>query len=194
MVQTTNQIAAGLKCCPECSAQMPNSAGFCPGCGHSMANESGGVQKHGIGRDRLLGACAYCTFLPAIAFLLLEPYRRNSFVRFHSVQCLLFWLVSIVAAVLVRLLILFLVFVPSLARCWQFCVSRFRLWLHYSCGSFSWQRRFKARDLRSRLLAAWPRTIRVLRNRLHALIWRLLLGLVFGTFPRTLLGSGHSLP
>ena len=114
MVPGTNQIAAGLKCCPECSAQMPHSAGFCPGCGHSMVNESGGVQKHSIGRDRLLGACAYFTFLPAVAFLLFEPYRRNSFVRFHAVQCLLFWLVSVVAAVLVRVLISLLVFVPSL--------------------------------------------------------------------------------
>lgn len=29
---------------------------------------------------------AYLTFIPAIVFLVLEPYNRNSFVRFHAWQ------------------------------------------------------------------------------------------------------------
>lgn len=29
---------------------------------------------------------AYLTFIPAIVFLILEPYNRNSFVRFHAWQ------------------------------------------------------------------------------------------------------------
>jgi len=31
---------------------------------------------------------AYVTFIPAIIFLLLEPYSRNRFIRFHSFQCI----------------------------------------------------------------------------------------------------------
>jgi uncharacterized membrane protein len=31
---------------------------------------------------------AYFTIIPAIVFLLIEPYNRNRFVRFHSFQCL----------------------------------------------------------------------------------------------------------
>ena len=31
---------------------------------------------------------AYFTIIPAIIFLLIEPYNRNRFVRFHSFQCL----------------------------------------------------------------------------------------------------------
>jgi len=92
---------------------MPDSAAFCPGCGRSMQIQSAAREIVGDRREKLLGALAYLTFLPALAFLLLEPHRRNSFVRFHSVQCLLFWLISIAAAILVRLSILLLLFVPA---------------------------------------------------------------------------------
>jgi uncharacterized membrane protein len=42
-----------------------------------------------VGRlpENIAGMLAYL-LLPAIAFLYLEPYRRNWFVRFHSLQCL----------------------------------------------------------------------------------------------------------
>jgi uncharacterized membrane protein len=38
--------------------------------------------------DNVAGAVAYVTFVPAIVFLLLEPYNKNRFVRFHAFQCL----------------------------------------------------------------------------------------------------------
>ena len=41
--------------------------------------------------DRISGALAYLTFIPALVFLFIEPYQRNKFVRFHAVQSLLFW-------------------------------------------------------------------------------------------------------
>ena len=34
--------------------------------------------------DTAAGALAYVTIIPAIIFLLVEPYNKNSFVRFHS--------------------------------------------------------------------------------------------------------------
>jgi uncharacterized membrane protein len=37
----------------------------------------------------LAGALAYVTILPAIFFLLFEPYNKNPFVRFHAFQCIL---------------------------------------------------------------------------------------------------------
>lgn len=36
--------------------------------------------------DNAAGALAYVTIIPAIIFLIVEPYNRNSFVRFHSWQ------------------------------------------------------------------------------------------------------------
>jgi len=38
--------------------------------------------------DNVAGALAYVTFIPAIVFLVLEPYSKNRFIRFHSFQCL----------------------------------------------------------------------------------------------------------
>ena len=99
------ETAVVLKSCPDCAAQMPNSAAFCPGCGHSMQTQPVARQKLGVLGENLLGALTYFTFLPALAFLL-DPYRKNPFLRYHSIQCLLFWLVSMVASVLVRLLVL----------------------------------------------------------------------------------------
>jgi uncharacterized membrane protein len=39
--------------------------------------------------DNVAGALAYVTIIPAIIFLVVEPYNRNRFVRFHSFQCLI---------------------------------------------------------------------------------------------------------
>lgn len=38
--------------------------------------------------DNSVAAIAYITFIPAIAFLVLEPYKRSSYVRFHAWQCI----------------------------------------------------------------------------------------------------------
>jgi uncharacterized membrane protein len=36
--------------------------------------------------DNAAGALAYVTIIPAIIFLIAEPYNRSSFIRFHSWQ------------------------------------------------------------------------------------------------------------
>jgi len=33
---------------------------------------------------------AYITIVPAIVFLVLEPYNKSRFIRFHSFQCIFF--------------------------------------------------------------------------------------------------------
>jgi uncharacterized membrane protein len=112
MLPAMEQIDVGLKSCPVCAAQMPASAAFCPGCGRSMQIEVPAKQKPGSLRENFLGALAYVSFLPALVFLFLDPYRKNPFVRFHSIQCVLFWLVSVVLAVVVRVVFLGLLFIP----------------------------------------------------------------------------------
>jgi uncharacterized membrane protein len=104
--------AISLKSCPECAAQMPDSAAYCPGCGRSMQPDPLPKPKAANLRENFAGSAAYATFIPALAFLFIEPYRRNPFVRFHSVQCLLCWLVGVVVGVLLRILGLLLLFVP----------------------------------------------------------------------------------
>ena len=39
-------------------------------------------------------ALSYLTFIPAIIFLVLEPYNKSKFVRFHAVQCIAFTVVA----------------------------------------------------------------------------------------------------
>ncbi|HXJ85463.1 MAG TPA: hypothetical protein VMS18_01485 [Candidatus Binatia bacterium] len=112
MQPATEEIAIRLKSCPDCTAQMPDHAAFCPGCGRSMQTQAMPTRKVAFRRENLLGGLAYVTFLPAVAFLLRDPFRRDPSVRFHSVQCLLLWLVSAVAAALLRLFALLLLLIP----------------------------------------------------------------------------------
>ena len=40
--------------------------------------------------DNVAGMLAYVTIIPAIIFLVMEPYNKSRFVRFHAFQCLFF--------------------------------------------------------------------------------------------------------
>lgn len=70
------------------------------------------ADKAGQFRESIAGALAYVTFIPAILFLMLEPYKKNVFVRFHSVQCLLFWVATAAAVAAIRLAALLLFMIP----------------------------------------------------------------------------------
>jgi uncharacterized membrane protein len=79
--------------CPKCGTQIadgtacPKCAGSAsPGTGTAVATQAtaGGLE------DNVAGALAYVTIIPAIVFLVLEPFNRRRFVRFHSFQCLFF--------------------------------------------------------------------------------------------------------
>lgn len=74
------QIAEGAAC-PKCAAGAPAAAA--PAAGASTAPASGGGLT-----DNVAGALAYVTIIPAIVFLVLDPYNKNRFIRFHSFQCL----------------------------------------------------------------------------------------------------------
>src|ERR1051326_8571336 len=80
---------AELRSCPHCAAQMPGNAAFCPGCGRSMRSAVRAQGKVGGLSENIAGGLSYFTFLPALVFLLLEPFKKSGFVRFHSMQCLL---------------------------------------------------------------------------------------------------------
>ena len=55
--------------------------------------------------ENVVGALAYVTFIPAIIFLLLEPYNKSAFIRFHCFQ-------SIAYAVAVFVIHLIFAFIP----------------------------------------------------------------------------------
>jgi uncharacterized membrane protein len=91
--------------CSACGAQMPEGATVCPACNRSASPAATVVQgKAGGLADNVAGMLAYVTIIPAIIFLLIEPYNKSKFVRFHSFQSIFFCLA--VAAIHIALSVL----------------------------------------------------------------------------------------
>jgi uncharacterized membrane protein/ribosomal protein L40E len=103
MVPAMEETQVPLQSCPHCAAQMPQTAAFCPGCGRSMHARPKAEGRVGPLPESIAGGLAYVTFIPAILFLFLEPYKSNRFVRFHSFQCLFAYVAAIVIGVVLRL-------------------------------------------------------------------------------------------
>jgi uncharacterized membrane protein len=74
--------------CPKCGTQVADLAS-CPNCATAPAIPRAAGADGGIS-DNLAGALAYLTIIPAIVFLVLEPFNKKRFVRFHSFQCIFF--------------------------------------------------------------------------------------------------------
>lgn len=76
--------------------------------------------------DNVAGALAYVTIIPAIVFLVLEPYNRSPFIRFHSFQCLGLAVVAFVSSFIWVIPILGwivgLLMMPVLFVAWVLCV------------------------------------------------------------------------
>jgi uncharacterized membrane protein len=74
--------------------QLPDNANSCPGCGKPAGQPAGAgaaptVQVGGL-TDNVAGMLAYITIIPAIIFLVVEPYNRSRFIRFHAFQSIFF--------------------------------------------------------------------------------------------------------
>ncbi len=108
--------------CPQCAASMPDAAAFCPGCGRAMSVERA---RGTVGSlpENLAGALAYFTIIPAVVFLLVEPYSRNRFVRFHSFQCLGACLVAVVVGALLRVVGFVVFLIPGVGHLLVWLVS-----------------------------------------------------------------------
>ncbi len=82
--------------CPKCGSEILAGAVFCGSCGTPTsapaapaappsapsAAASGGLPSN------VAGALAYFTIIPAIVFLVIEPFNKDRFVKFHAFQCL----------------------------------------------------------------------------------------------------------
>jgi uncharacterized membrane protein len=109
--------------CGYCGASMPDISEFCPSCGRPVRERSlfppepqrateensGATEDAGppavvlppvAWNDRLVGALAYLTLVPAVLLIFLKQYQRRKFVRFHAFQSVFFW-----SAVIVLLLL-----------------------------------------------------------------------------------------
>lgn len=97
-----------MKYCTQCGAELAGTR-YCGQCGarvdHASStarNEAGTDTESELGGfdERQIGLLAYFTPVPALALLIIEPYSRNRFARFHSYQCLFLTLASVVLAAL----------------------------------------------------------------------------------------------
>lgn len=95
---------------------MPDTAAFCPGCGRSMRPVERAQGTVGALPETVAGALAYCTIIPAIIFLFVEPYSKNRFVRFHSFQCIGVSLAGLIVGAALRIAGFVLFFIPVLGH------------------------------------------------------------------------------
>ena len=74
--------------CSTCGAQIADGT-VCTACAGRGAAAPAPAAGAGM-QDNVAGMLAYVTIIPAIIFLVVEPYNRNRFIRFHAFQCLFF--------------------------------------------------------------------------------------------------------
>jgi uncharacterized membrane protein len=77
--------------CNMCGAQIADGTTTCSVCAGRVATVPVSTTASAGGMtDNVAGMLAYFTIIPAIIFLVMEPYNKNRFIRFHSWQCLFF--------------------------------------------------------------------------------------------------------
>lgn len=77
--------------CTVCGAQTPDGSTICASCSHSATPSARPAAATAGGlTDNVAGMLAYVTIIPAIIFLIIEPYNRSRFVRFHAFQSIFF--------------------------------------------------------------------------------------------------------
>ena len=80
--------------CNTCGAPIPDGTTTCAACaGRIPAGTAAPAATASTAQgmtDNVAGMLAYFTIIPAIIFLVMEPYNRNRFIRFHAFQCLFF--------------------------------------------------------------------------------------------------------
>jgi uncharacterized membrane protein len=118
--------------CANCGTQVADNTAFCPGCGKAVGPAAGAVAAPAATQappqappvaanttatsapleENIAGLLAYITIIPAIVFLVIEPYNRNRFVRFHCFQNLFFFVAVIVLEIVLGILSAILHLIP----------------------------------------------------------------------------------
>ena len=77
--------------CSACGTQVPEGSSLCPACRSAAPAAAASVQGTVGGmNENIAGMLAYVTIIPAIVFLVVEPFNKNRFVRFHAFQNIFF--------------------------------------------------------------------------------------------------------
>ena len=95
-------LVPGARFCAECGAAAGEPTGredTGAGSGAAPAGGAGGIDVGGLTQNMASLLCYPLLFISGIAFLVLEPYRRDPMVRFHAWQVILFSVALIVIAI-----------------------------------------------------------------------------------------------
>jgi uncharacterized membrane protein len=139
-----------MAACAKCGAPLFEGAGFCGSCGAPVGAPvaeppagpapgsvptgpaAGTTAGAGGLTPNVAGALAYFTIIPAIIFLVVEPYNKDRFIKFHAFQSLFFnlaWVVLIIGMMIVGFI---LALIPVIG--W---ILDLLLWLAIGLGGFA---------------------------------------------------------
>ena len=120
--------------CNVCGTQIADGTTSCAACAGRVAAAPAAPQATASGAgmaDNVAGMLAYITIIPAIIFLVMEPYNKNRFVRFHSFQNIFFAVALIICWIAFTILAMVLAFIPILGH-----LVIGLLWFVVAIGSF----------------------------------------------------------
>jgi uncharacterized membrane protein len=121
--------------CSTCGAQIADGTTTCAACAGRAAAAAppmaAAPAAGGAMADNVAGMLAYITIIPAIIFLVMEPYNKNRFVRFHSFQNLFFAAALLVCWIAFTIGSIVLAFIPILGH-----IIILLLWFVLLVGSF----------------------------------------------------------
>ncbi len=102
--------------CAKCGGQLGDGVTFCAACGAPVGGGAvAAAPAAGAGSGlapNVAGALAYVTIIPAILFLVMDPYNKDKFIKFHSFQCLFFAATMFVLSIAMMFVGFILAFVP----------------------------------------------------------------------------------
>jgi uncharacterized membrane protein len=127
--------------CPQCGAPLAEQARFCTRCG-AVASHTPAVDEYetiippaategpgpecsaAVGSrddasdealpipENIAAVVVYMTIIPAVAFLFVEPFKRNMFVRFHAFQHLFLWAAAFAFGIVASIVGMLLQLIP----------------------------------------------------------------------------------
>ena len=96
-------LAGGpMASCPKCGSSVSNGAAFCGVCGSPVSpiyhpvDPAAPGNSAGLSSNAAGALCYLVGLITGIVFLVLEPYRRDRFVRFHAFQSILYCVAYII--------------------------------------------------------------------------------------------------
>jgi uncharacterized membrane protein len=130
-----NEVAAQTAFCNHCGAPLSAAPGAPAGVppAPTYAVQPAAAAGSGLS-DTAAAALAYVTIIPAIIFLVMEPYNRKPFIKFHSFQSIGLAVAWIAIWIIISVMHIALHFIPLIGVLFLFvnllvCVGFLAVWL-----------------------------------------------------------------